>query len=62
MCVNWEVCHNRVGSAQKKKCWRKWRMCGICAVLYHPEEYNSTYVKHIMTLIEKGKRKQGGRA
>jgi len=52
-CINYHICHNRVGASQKKKCWTKWRMCGVCAVLNHPEEYSPMYVKHILTLKKK---------
>ena len=52
-CMNWEVCRHSVGSAQKKLCWNKWRLCGICAVLEHPEFYEPRYVRKIKTKLER---------
>jgi len=57
-CVNWNVCRRRTGSAQKKICWKKWRMCGECAVIYHPEAYSKAYIKKIRSkILMEGKRK-----
>jgi len=57
-CVKWHICGKRVGSHQKKLCWRKWRMCGECAVIYHPSYYSKTYIKKIRSIIKnQGKRK-----
>jgi len=50
-CVNFNICRRRTGSHQKKICWVKWRMCGECAVIYHPEAYTKTYVKRTRTKI-----------
>jgi hypothetical protein len=50
-CVNWKKCHNKAGSAQHKLCWKKWRMCGECAVLEHPEAYKPSYVKQMHTRL-----------
>jgi len=58
-CVNWDICRHRQNSAQKKKCWVKWRMCGDCAAIYHQEEYPESYIKKKITMIKNiGKRNE----
>ena len=57
-CVHWKICGNRTGSAQKKICWKRWRMCGECAVIYHPNAYSKTYVRKIRSKLKaEGKRR-----
>jgi len=56
-CVNYAICHNRQNSAQRKICWVKYRMCGDCGAIYHPEAYEPFYVKKTLTRIRNiGKR------
>jgi hypothetical protein len=50
-CVNFQVCRKRTGGYQKKICWKRWRMCGECAVIYHPEAYSESYVRKTRTRI-----------
>lgn len=52
-CVNFDKCRNGTGGSQKKKCWIKWRMCGQCAIQYHPEEYSDMYVQRVLTQMRK---------
>jgi hypothetical protein len=51
-CRNYSKCRNRT-DCPKKMCWRKWMLCGECAVIEHPEGYNSVYVKKIITKMKR---------
>ena len=52
-CVNYDKCGNGTTASQHKKCWKKWRMCGQCAIQYHPEEYSNMYVQRVLTQMRK---------
>ena len=52
-CVKYNKCGNRTSASQHKKCWKKWRMCGECAIQYHPEEYSDMYVQRVLTQMRK---------
>ena len=62
MCRNYDQCHNRTAGPQKKKCWRLWQLCGICAVKAHPEEYTPQYVRTALTSYKRGKQMGGSRS
>jgi len=60
-CVNYNRCGNRTGASQHKICWVNWRMCGECAVKYHPEAYSSMYIQRVLTQVKRRDQKiQGG--
>lgn len=61
MCKNYDQCHNRTPGPQKKKCWRLWQLCGICAVRAHPEAYSAQYVQTSLTSYARGKQMGGQR-
>ena len=61
MCKNYNQCHNRTPGPQKKKCWRLWQLCGICAVIEHPEAYTPQYVLTTLTSYKNGKKMGGSR-
>ena len=52
MCKNYNSgCRNRTATPHDKKCWRKWRLCGDCAVKEHPKEYSERYVRRVLSKL-----------
>ena len=52
-CVNYNQCGNRTGASQRKICWKEWRMCGDCAIRFHPEAYSDMYIRRALTRMRK---------
>jgi hypothetical protein len=49
MCANYDKgCRNRTSAPNDKICWIKFKKCGNCAAIEHPEVYSKTYVKKIL--------------
>jgi hypothetical protein len=51
-CKNYSKCGNRTDNP-KKICWRKFHLCGECAVIQHPEAYDHVYVKKIISKMKR---------
>ena len=50
-CKNYTRCRNITASPQNKLCWRKWQLCGDCAVKEHPEAYSEMYTKKVLSKL-----------
>ena len=37
------------GSYKRSKCWTKWKLCRVCAVKLHADEYTVPYVAKVIS-------------
>lgn len=56
-CSN-KKCNNITRTPTSSKCWREWGLCGPCAIVQHPDEYQR-YMKKFGHTVDIRHRESG---